>query len=364
MKKGDKSHKPWKQPHKGRGWKHHEKREYERKAYVAAHKDVESDKDEVDVPARDDQGDDSSDSAMSEAGCYFARGNEDEDPEPETKEDVELVVFTAYTADDETIDEEDIAYLAQTEAAGFVAWNKAFAKGKSKGKGKGKGKFKRTFRYSHYSNGGRPPNRKTLEERKEALKKLKAKTKCKTCGAVGHWAGDQECPKKTRFGGLALSLPTTDVPMQPDVPPEDDQSIYEEQPPCPCADCLNGKQPRKVAHDMTDEYVMDLHKKHHISYWYEDDSSGNDPEQAHQSGEPPEREDVEYHLTAIEQPTQFVSYVATIVEDDEAEIPGGDTVLKYGPHKGDTYAEVLKKNPEFLEIAMKRLSGKTIPKHI
>ena len=159
----------------------------------------------------------------------FARGNEDEDPEPETKEEVELVVFTAYTADDEAIDEEDIAYLAQTEAAGFVAWNKAFAKGKSKGKGKGKGKFKRTFRYSHYSNGGRPPNRKTLEERKEALKKLKAKTKCKTCGAVGHWAGDQECPKKTRFGGLALSLPTTDVPMQPDVPPEDDQSIQEER---------------------------------------------------------------------------------------------------------------------------------------
>jgi hypothetical protein len=54
---------------------------------------------------------------------------------------VELVVFTAYTADQEAIDEEQVAYLAQTEAAGFVAWNKV----KGKGKGKGKGKFQKTF---------------------------------------------------------------------------------------------------------------------------------------------------------------------------------------------------------------------------
>ena len=153
-------------------------------------------------------------------------------------------MFTAYTADDEAIDEEQVAYLAQTEAAGFVAWNKTFAKGRGKGKGKGKGKFKKTFRYSHYSNGGRPPNRKTLEERKEALKKLKAKTKCKTCGAVGHWAGDQECPKKTRFGGLAIS----DVQVaEPDDPPKDDQISVREERTCPCADCLNGKSPRKIA---------------------------------------------------------------------------------------------------------------------
>ena len=88
---------------------------------------------------------------MSEAGCYFAQGSEDmSDPEPETKEEVELVVFTAYMADSDVMDDEQVAYLAQTEAAGFVTWNKA----KGKGKGKGKGKFKKTFRYSHYSNGG------------------------------------------------------------------------------------------------------------------------------------------------------------------------------------------------------------------
>ena len=174
--KGDK--KSWRQPHKGKGWKSHEKREYERKAYVAAHRDVDSDKDRADVPAKDDQkyDDESQSSEMSDAGCYFAQGNEDDtDPEPETKEEVELVVFTAYTADQEAMDEEQVAYLAQTEAAGFVAWNKV----KGKGKGKGKGKFKKTFRFSHYSNGGRPPNRKSLEERKEALKNLKLKPNVK-----------------------------------------------------------------------------------------------------------------------------------------------------------------------------------------
>ena len=70
--KGDK--KSWKQPHKGRGWKSDEKREYERKAYIAAHRDVESDKEKADVPARDDHDDESQNSEMSEAGCYFAKG--------------------------------------------------------------------------------------------------------------------------------------------------------------------------------------------------------------------------------------------------------------------------------------------------
>ena len=51
--KGEK--KPWKHPHKGRGWKSRERRERERKAYMAAHRDVDSDKDKVDVPAWGDK---------------------------------------------------------------------------------------------------------------------------------------------------------------------------------------------------------------------------------------------------------------------------------------------------------------------
>ena len=109
--KGEK--KPWKQSHKGRGWKSQETRDYERKAYVAIHRDVDSDHDKVDVPARDDQkyDDENLSSDMSEAGCYFAQGNEDDsDPEPESKEEVELFAFTAYMAESDAMDEEQVAY--------------------------------------------------------------------------------------------------------------------------------------------------------------------------------------------------------------------------------------------------------------
>ena len=61
-------------------------------------------------------------------------------------------------------------------------------KGKSKkGKGKGKGKVVR----SHL----------TLEQRREKLKSLNAKSKCMCCDALGHWAGDPECKFSTSQGG-------------------------------------------------------------------------------------------------------------------------------------------------------------------
>ena len=56
-----------------------------------------------------------------------------------------------------------------------------------KGKGKGKGKVVR----SHL----------TLEQRREKLKSLKAKSKCMRCGALGHWAGDPECKFPISQGG-------------------------------------------------------------------------------------------------------------------------------------------------------------------
>ena len=99
-----------------------------------------------------------SQSDIAEAGCYFAQGNGEDasDPEPQSKDEVELVVFTASMMEPDA-DEEQVAYLAQREAASFIAWNRPKKGGK--GKGKGKGKFKKTFRYSHYSF-GRPPNKR------------------------------------------------------------------------------------------------------------------------------------------------------------------------------------------------------------
>ena len=40
----------------------------------------------------------------------------------------------------------------------------------------------------------------TLEQRREKLKSLKAKSKCMRCGALGHWAGDPECKFPTSQG--------------------------------------------------------------------------------------------------------------------------------------------------------------------
>ena len=40
-----------------------------------------------------------------------------------------------------------------------------------------------------------------LEQRREKLKSLKAKSKCMRCGALGYWAGDPECKFPTSQGG-------------------------------------------------------------------------------------------------------------------------------------------------------------------
>ena len=64
-------------------------------------------------------------------------------------------------------------------------------KGKGKGRGKSKGKVVR----SHL----------TLEERRDKMKTLKAKSKCLRCGAIGHWAGDPECKFPTSKGGKPQS---------------------------------------------------------------------------------------------------------------------------------------------------------------
>ena len=41
----------------------------------------------------------------------------------------------------------------------------------------------------------------TLEQLREKLKSLKAKSECMRCGALGHWAGDPECKFPTSPGG-------------------------------------------------------------------------------------------------------------------------------------------------------------------
>ena len=72
----------------------------------------------------------------------------------------------------------------------MIAWERFNdrSKGKSKGKGKIKGKGK----------GKHKGNNLSLEERKKRLAELKSRTNCQACGARGHWAGDDICPKNVK----------------------------------------------------------------------------------------------------------------------------------------------------------------------
>ena len=72
----------------------------------------------------------------------------------------------------------------------MVAWQRFNGKGKGKSKGKGKVKGK-----GKDKNKG---NNLSLEERKKRLAELKSRTNCQACGARGHWAGDDTCPKNAK----------------------------------------------------------------------------------------------------------------------------------------------------------------------
>ena len=72
----------------------------------------------------------------------------------------------------------------------MVAWQRFNDKGKGKSKGKGKIKGKGKGKYKG--------NNLSLEERKKRLAELKSRTNCQACGARGHWAGDDICPKNAK----------------------------------------------------------------------------------------------------------------------------------------------------------------------
>ena len=75
----------------------------------------------------------------------------------------------------------------QLQLAAFAAFGKAKGKGKGKSPGKGKGKVVRS--------------NLTIEQRRQKLAKIKAKSKCLRCGGQGHWAGDPACKFPGSKGG-------------------------------------------------------------------------------------------------------------------------------------------------------------------
>ena len=117
-----------------------------------------------------------------------------EDPEGdgEDYEDYELSESEAIALNclEELEESSEAGHAVQLQLAAHAAFGKAKGKGKGKskkGKGKGKGKVVR----SHL----------TLEQRRDKLKSLKAKSKCMRRGALGHWAGDPECKFPSQGGG-------------------------------------------------------------------------------------------------------------------------------------------------------------------
>ena len=90
---------------------------------------------------------------------------------------------TALLADirDNALDPELSAQLVQAGAQAYLSFGEE--KGKGKGESKDKGKGKRTVR----------PSCLPLQDRRQRLRELKAKTECRACGRKGQWAHDREC---------------------------------------------------------------------------------------------------------------------------------------------------------------------------
>ena len=115
-------------------------------------------------------------------------GEQDETEEDEVHE-TDLAALLGNSGEDPEADDA-VAEALQLDAVAMVAWQrfKGKGKGKSKGKGKVKGKGK----------GKNKGNNLSLEERKKRLAELKSRTNCQACGARGHWAGDDICPKNAK----------------------------------------------------------------------------------------------------------------------------------------------------------------------
>ena len=91
----------------------------------------------------------------------------------------------------------------------------------------------------------------SVEEHKQKLKELKAKTKCLRCGQTGHWSGDPICPKgrsaqpegkgKSKNEGKDAKPPpkqaflATAVPCLSDSSGDDDDCVYIESGPSECS---------------------------------------------------------------------------------------------------------------------------------
>ena len=114
-------------------------------------------------------------------------GYPDEDPEFEDYEVDEAEAVALNSLEELDAELPKSGHAIQLQLATYAAFGKAKGKKGRKGSGKSKGKVVRSSL--------------TLDERRDKLRALKAKSKCLRCGGTGHWAGDPECKFPTQQGG-------------------------------------------------------------------------------------------------------------------------------------------------------------------
>ena len=133
---------------------------------------------------------------------------EPEDDEPDAYEAIALDVVAAYHEagyDPEVAenwgdeDYDEIAYTAQTEQTAYCSQEKARAAGLRTGA------YVTRFQ----------PSELTLQEKKRKVQLVKARSKCRGCGKVGHWQGDRECPKNSGTGGATSGATSSGQPQRP-----------------------------------------------------------------------------------------------------------------------------------------------------
>ena len=135
---------------------------------------------------------------MTDTAAYGEEGISDFDDgeQDETEDDeihvTDLAALLGTSGDDPEADDA-LAEALQLDTVAMVAWQRFNGKGKGKSKGKGNVNVK--------GKGKNKGNNLSLEERKKLLAELKSRTNCQTCGARGHWAGDDTCPKTAKNDG-------------------------------------------------------------------------------------------------------------------------------------------------------------------
>ena len=135
--------------------------------------------------------------AYGEEGISDDYDGEQDETEDDKIHETDLAALLGNSGEDPETDDA-LAEALQLDAVAMVAWQRFTGKGKGKSKGKGKVKGK--------GKGKNKGNNLSLEERKKRLAELKSRTTCQACGARGHWAGDDTCPKNAKNESTLQSL--------------------------------------------------------------------------------------------------------------------------------------------------------------